>query len=188
MAKEKPQKQPVGPVTLPATKREAPPRKSAKKKPVPKKTNANPKYSGKKELAKLLFTKNDLTIEQIAERVGATAKTVGGWIKDNNWENFKKSLITTKDEQLLFFYDQLSSLNNLIKQRPEGRRFADTKEADVFAKLTATIKNLETETGIGDIITVAKLLIDSIPETERDFITQVTKYFDALIKEKLKRR
>ena len=172
--------------TSATTKRK--PKKKPEPLPAKKKTNANPKYTAKKELAKLLYTQNDLTIATIAQRVEVTEKTLSGWIKDNNWESFKKSLVTTKNEQLMFFYDQLHSLNNLIKERPEGARFADSKEADVFVKLSATIKNLETETGIGQIFEVAKLFLDSIPASDRDFIIQATNHFDHLIKAKLAKK
>ncbi|WP_262908919.1 terminase gpP N-terminus-related DNA-binding protein [Leeuwenhoekiella parthenopeia] len=65
-----------------------------------------------------LDTRNKLTDKEIAERVGVRPNTVGNWIKKYGWEKLRKSLLTTRQEQLIGFYDQLEALNNHIKTRP----------------------------------------------------------------------
>ena len=157
-------------------------------KPTVKKKGTSRTSQEKKDLAKILFTRNNLSQKEIAERVGVTEKTVGKWVKDELWDNLRKSLLVTKDEQLHFFYDQLDSLNKAITARPEGKRYADSKEADVFSKLTCAIKNLEVETGVDQIIDVAKSFINWVREDDLDTAKQVTKLFDVFIKERLKRK
>lgn len=161
-----------------------------------KATSTTPKKRGsvtgtnndKKELAKLLYTRNNLNQKEIAVRVGVTEKTLGVWIRDGAWEDFRKSLLVTKDEQLSFFYNQLDSLNKAIDARPEGFQFATSKEADVQSKLTASIKRLETETNVGQIIDVAKLFISWLSPNDLVQAKAITKLFDAFIKERLKRK
>ena len=144
--------------------------------------------SQKKELAQLLYTRNELTQQQVAERVGVTPKTLGNWVKDGMWDDLKKSLLTTKSEQLHFFYDQLNSLNLLIKSRDENARFADSKEADTLVKLTASIRNMETETNVGQIIEVAQEFIAHLQSEDLALAKVVTRHFDAFIKSKLRRK
>ena len=54
----------------------------------------------KKELAKILYTKENLTQAEIAEREGTSRVTMGKWIKSENWEMLKVSITITKEEQL----------------------------------------------------------------------------------------
>lgn len=63
--------------------------------------------------------------------------------------------------------------------------FPNSKDTDMISKLTTAIKRLETETNIGETITVAKNLILFIRTIEPAFANQLTKYCDAFIKQKM---
>jgi len=54
-------------------------------------------------------------------------------------------------------------------------------EADIISKLTSSIAKLETETGVGETVEVAKKLIGLIQQEDMDLAKQVTTYFDILI-------
>lgn len=43
----------------------------------------------KKDWARMLYTKENLTQAEIAERVGVSRPTVNGWINKENWEQLK---------------------------------------------------------------------------------------------------
>ena len=63
--------------------------------------------------------------------------------------------------------------------------FPNSKDTDMISKLTTAIKRLETETNIGETITVAKNLILFIRTIDSVFANQLTKYCDAFIKQKM---
>ncbi|MGE4345931.1 MAG: hypothetical protein AB7D46_00810 [Flavobacteriaceae bacterium] len=61
-----------------------------------------------------------------------------------------------------------------------------SKEADIIAKITSSINKLETETSIGEIVDVAKQIIQFTQSIDLDFAKQLTEYFDLFIKQKMK--
>ena len=77
----------------------------------------------KREWAKTLYLKENLTQQEIAERVGVSRITVNNWIGKNGWEMLKTSITITREEQLKSLYRQLAELNNAIMARPAGERF-----------------------------------------------------------------
>jgi transcriptional regulator with XRE-family HTH domain len=106
----------------------------------------------KKDLAKLLYTKENLTQAEIAERVGVTRVTINKWINSESWEMLKVSITITKEEQLKNMYRQIAEINEVIIGREKGQRFATSAEADMLCKITKAIKQMETEIGISEII------------------------------------
>ena len=136
------------------------------------------------EYAKALFIGGGLTQKEIAERVGITEKTLGKWIKDGKWDNLKKSLLTTKQNQLSFLYDQLDFINSDIAKR--AFKVAVGKEADTIIKLTAAINRLETETSIGDTVEVARSFIEFVRPQDLELAKQITNLFDVFITAKMK--
>lgn len=75
------------------------------------------KKTQEKEYAKVLFVQESLTAKEIAERIGVTEKTLAKWVEDGEWKKLKRSLLNTKQNQLILFYDQLEWLNNQIATR-----------------------------------------------------------------------
>lgn len=63
--------------------------------------------------------------------------------------------------------------------------FPNSKDTDMISKLTTAIKRLETETNIGETISVAKNLIMFVRTIDSKFANQLTTYCDAFIKEKM---
>lgn len=139
----------------------------------------------KKDWAKVLYLRENLNQKELAARVGVTEKTISSWIKADNWEQFKSSLIVTKDEELRRIYMQINELNTAIFKRPEGERFAKNGEADTLVKLAATARNLETDTSISEVIEVAKQVLAFIRKDDLAKAQELSNIFDAFIKTKL---
>ena len=91
----------------------------------------------KKEWAKTLYLKENLTQQEIADRVGVARVTVNRWIADGKWEKQKVGLTLTREEQVSNLYRQVAEINSKIAEKPEGERFANSTEADILGKLSA---------------------------------------------------
>lgn len=106
----------------------------------------------KQYMAKILFTVQKLDQKIVAKKVGISATTMSKWVEQFQWKKLRNRLLVSKEEVLSNLYEQLEELNNAISEREAGKRFANTKEADVQVKYTASIRNLETELAIADIV------------------------------------
>jgi len=140
----------------------------------------------KKDWAKLLFTRENLSQKEIAERVGVSAQTVCKWVKDGLWDELKVSITITKEEQLKNLYRQLSELNKAITSRDSGARYATTAEADTISKLAGAIDKMETDIGLADIISTFRSFLDWIRKTDLAQAQGMAPLFDAFIKDRLR--
>ncbi len=137
----------------------------------------------KKEYAKLLYTVEGVTVQkELAERVGVSKQTINKWVNEENWESLRASVIITKEQELKRLYMQLVELNDAIMDREKGSRFANSKEADVLVKLTAAVKQLETDTSVADTIEVLKNFINHVRQEDYVKAKELTALADIFIK------
>ena len=134
-----------------------------------------------KEWAKLLFTQHKHTIKDIAKTIAVEEVVVRNWAKENNWEDIRLSLLVSKEFQLSKLYNLLDRLTTKMNDDIE----INTKELDLTIKYTAAIKNLEVETGLLQIVEVAKLFTTWLSRKDKEITQMVTKEFDAFIKYRL---
>ena len=139
----------------------------------------------KKEWAKTLYMRENLTQQEIAERVGVSRVTVSNWVRAGKWEEQKAGLTLTRQEQVANLYRQVAEINRAISARAEGERFPNSKEADILGKLSAAIRNMEQETGIADIISVLTGSIEWLRPFDLEKAKELTRLADAYIKDKL---
>lgn len=139
----------------------------------------------KKEWAKTLYMRENLTQQEIAERVGVSRVTVSNWVRAGKWEEQKAGLTLTRQEQVANLYRQVAEINRDISARAEGERFPNSKEADILGKLSAAIRNMEQETGIADIISVLTGFIEWLRPFDLEKAKELTRLADAYIKDKL---
>lgn len=146
------------------------------------------KTSDKKEWAKLLYTREPVKLSQkeVARRVGVSERTMSIWVRNEQWDQLRYSIIVTKEEQLRRIYMQIEELNNAIFQREEGARFATSKQADTLSKLTTAAKKLETEASIADVIEVSKRFLNWLRQTDFEKAKELSFLFDAFIKDMIK--
>lgn len=137
----------------------------------------------KRNYAELLYCEHQLLQKIVAQKVGISEQTMSAWVKKYKWDQKRRPMLISKDNQLRHWYDQLEELNQAIKKKPEGARYANSKEADTFIKISASIKNLETELNIGDKI---QALMDFVKYMQKNFTAKeavtVTDYADEYIK------
>lgn len=139
----------------------------------------------RKEYARTLYLKENLTQQEIADKVGVSRQSINRWIADGKWEEMKVGLTLSREQQIANLHRQVLELNNTILSRPEGERFARPAEADTLGKLAAAIKKLETEAGIADIVSVGIRFIEWIRRVDLDKAREVTQMWDHFIKEQL---
>jgi hypothetical protein len=106
------------------------------------------------------------------------------WVNEGGWEKLRRSLLVTKSEQIGRLYEQIDNLTTEIQ---DGAGVADSKQADVLTKLTAAIRNLETEVSIGERVEVGMEFCDFVRQNAPEKSGEVVTLFDSFIKSMLKR-
>jgi len=137
-------------------------------------------YDQKREWARSLFTKEDISPQDIALRIAADEVIVRSWIKDGRWQEIKRSLLTSKAIQLEYFYKALETITG---RAGAGPTMDNLKEVDLIVKYTAAIKNLESETGMAAIVQVAEIFTTWLLRRDPELSRKVTTQFDAFIRE-----
>lgn len=137
----------------------------------------------KKGIAKSLYLNGNYTQEEIAIKVGSTRQTVARWVRDGAWDDLKASFTITPTQIIAQFTRQIVEINNKIQARPEGQRFATAPEADTLGKLAKSIKQLETDLGITDIISVAMRFLSWLRPLDTEMAKKFNTLLDVFIKE-----
>lgn len=138
----------------------------------------------KKLQAWLMYKEGCYTQEYICDFLTIARKTFTAWKQKNKWEDKRKALLVTKEAQLISFYNQLDKLNTRITDR-DG--VPDSKEGDLQVKLTASIKNLEIETSLGEVSEVGKLFLRYTSDNAADKIKIVADLFHSFMLDYQKR-
>lgn len=136
----------------------------------------------KKEWAKELYLSGGHTQKAIALKVGTTEKTIGRWKDSEKWDEMKRSLLASKKEQISFLYRQLESLRNEYDQNDKR---VGSKDADAILKLTAAIRNLENDAGLGEIIEVITKFTLWLSKEDLPLAQKLTPIFDQFIQEQI---
>jgi predicted DNA-binding protein YlxM (UPF0122 family) len=153
-----------------------------------------------KEFARILYVNERLTFKEIALRTKVTEKTISKWATADNWDKLRKSLLTTRQNQLVHWYNQLEAINEDIATRPSLEVNASGKpvkraekiliptnsEADTMSKITSNIQRLETEVGLGEYVEVSKKLLTFIQAIDLQHAITFKNYIDEFINDRLK--
>jgi transposase len=140
----------------------------------------------KKELAQLLYTRNNFTQKEVAKKVGVSEVTMSKWLNAGNWDALKTSITATREEQLRRLYLQLAEYNTAIESRKQGERYPNSKEADAMNKIASVIEKLERETGAVDILNVSKKMLDWLRKFDLKKAQELSALFDAFLKDNLR--
>lgn len=137
-----------------------------------------------KEFARMLYVNERITFKEIAARVKVTEKTVSKWADADGWEKLRKSLLTTRQNQLVHWYNQLEALNEDIAARE--RKIPTSTEADIMSKITSNIQKLETEIGLGEYVEVSKKILTFIQSANLPDAVLFKNYIDEFVNSKIK--
>lgn len=136
-----------------------------------------------KDFAQLLFTSDEkLTQLEISKRVGVSPQTINKWVAEGNWDKLRKSLLTSRQTILADLYEQLDELRQMIRKRPEGERYANSKEADTLVKLTSAIRNFELDISVAEVVDVGMRFTDFVRSAEPTRAPEYMQMYDAFIK------
>lgn len=133
----------------------------------------------------MLYLKDNLTQQEIAEKVGVSRQTIARWAKEEKWEEVKVGITLTREEQIANLHRQVAEINRMINQKEEGQRYASSSEADTLNKLATAIKKLETDVGIADIISVGMKFVNWLRPYDLDRSKEYLKLWEAFIKDSL---
>jgi len=142
------------------------------------------KANQKLEWAKLLFTAQNLSQVEIAEKTGVSKVTINKWVKKYKWEEEKVSLTVTREQQLQRLYLQIAAINEAISERDQ--KWPTSKEADTINKIASAIDKMERESSLADIISVSKRFLNWLRPLDLDKAKALSSLFDAFIKDNLK--
>ena len=108
----------------------------------------------KRSIARTLYLDGNYTQEEIAVKVGVSRQTIIRWAKEDSWAELKASLSVTPTQLIAQWQQQIAEINRTITRREEGARYATPAEADAMLKLATSIKKIQDDLGISEVISV----------------------------------
>ena len=141
----------------------------------------NPQKQQQREHAKLLYCNGDLTQNEIAAAVGVNNKTISAWVREGLWDSLRKSLLTSKTDQIRILYEFMDKLNIAIKEADYGT----PEMATMMLKYSTSIKNLQTELDPAAYYETGMRFINHVRKTNDKLAKEITSYFHAFISEEL---
>ena len=108
----------------------------------------------KRSIARTLYLDGNYTQEEIAVKVGVSRQTIIRWSKEDSWAELKASLSVTPTQLSAQWQQQIAEINRTITSREEGARYATPAEADAMLKLATSIKKIQDDLGISEVISV----------------------------------
>jgi transposase len=124
-------------------------------------------------LAKELYLQTNKTLEEIAEIVIVNRTTVSTWCKAENWKAIKDAHQQTPERVVQSLYAELEQLNAHIHKRPEGMRFADSKESDARNKIILSIKRMQNQIALPQYVAVLIKFLEHVQRNNLELSKQL---------------
>lgn len=141
----------------------------------------------RRSIAKTLYIEGNYTQEEIAVKVGASRQTIIRWAKEDKWQELKASRSITPTQIISQWQQQIVEINTAIACREEGKRYATPAEADAQHKLASSIKKLQDDLGISDIISVCMKFLNWLRQTDVEEAKRFSNIMDVFIKDQAKK-
>lgn len=139
------------------------------------------KNVGKLKVARTLYMSGGHTLEEIAELLGLSDRTVKSWAKDGNWVKLRASQAITPQRLLDDLYMMVNQIIEKVNERKD--RIANPTEAKTISQLADAIKKMQTDVGIVEIVGVGSRFINWVRQIDLDKAKEISKYFDGFIKD-----
>lgn len=144
----------------------------------------------KRDYARMLYLKDNLTQQEIAERVGTSQQTICKWKADDNWDSLKANFLISRQETLSRTYAQINQIFTELESVSDlgavvTKSISSTK-ADTLCKLAAAAKGLETELSISVYIDVFIKFGNWLREADFATSKKMVELQDSFIKEQLR--
>ena len=135
-----------------------------------------------KDYAKILYTRDRLTQEEVSEKTGLHHNTINKWSVEGGWKKLRRNFVATREEQMARMLDELIELNDKIGERPKGSRYADAKESAIRHRLVSDIKYLETNAALSEVLNTARGLLNFIRKIDLAKAQELSRWIDQYIK------
>jgi transposase-like protein len=140
----------------------------------------------KQYLAKILFTREHLDAKIVSKKVGVSENTMSKWVNEFNWKALRKRLLVSKEEVLNNLYEQLEALDDEIRE--SNKKYPDSKQADIKIKLTASIRNMETDLAVADLIESGMRFIKHLQKVGTfEQVMEVSEFWDSFVRANTKK-
>jgi len=134
-----------------------------------------------KEFAKILYTRDRLTQQEVSARTGVHFNTINNWVAAGNWKKLQRNFNLEREQQLAKMLDELIELNNDIGEKPKGKRYADFRESAVRDRLVRNIKDLHTGPSPADAVSNCIAVVDFFANIDMAKARQVSDWLDQYV-------
>lgn len=137
----------------------------------------------KRSIARTLYLDGNYTQEEIAVKVGVSRQTIIRWSKEDSWAELKASLSVTPTQLIAQWQQQIAEINRTIASREEGARYATPAEADAMLKLATSIKKIQDDLGISEVISVCMRFLAWLRPLDVEQAKAFNSFMDVFIKD-----
>lgn len=137
----------------------------------------------KRSIARTLYLDGNYTQEEIAVKVGVSRQTIIRWSKEDSWAELKASLSVTPTQLIAQWQQQIAEINRTITSREEGARYATPAEADAMLKLATSIKKIQDDLGVSEVISVCMRFLAWLRPLDMEQAKAFNSLMDVFIKD-----
>jgi hypothetical protein len=146
---------------------------------------SNAELAHLKDYARVLYTREKLTQEEVSAKTGVHINTVKRWSVAGGWKKLQRNYTFSREEQVGYMMDELAELNGAIRIKTKGKRYADAKEGDVRFKLVRHIKELESDASVVEAINASAGLLNFVAKVDLPKAKELGSFMDEYIKSRL---
>lgn len=142
---------------------------------------ASRKNEGKVKVARTIYMSGNHSLDEIAELLGLSERTIKLWAKEGNWAKLRASQAITPQRLLDDLYMMVNQIIEKVNERKD--KIANPTEARTISQLADAIKKMQTDVGIVEIVGVGSRFVNWLRQIDLEKAKEISKYFDGFIKD-----